>query len=171
MNSNIWFNILLYFLKIFLKIGTWANICCQSSFFRLLLLPKVPQYIVVYSSCECLWLCYVGRHLSVAWRAVPRIRTSETLGRWSWARELNSATEPAPQLSFLNLWGKAKHPLYIKGIISTLLPLDRNSFSHPISLWIFSLWEFDSPTSNPIGQGTEQSVTTMINRYWILEFC
>ena len=28
--------------------------------------PKVPRYVVVYSSCECLWLCYVGRHLSMA---------------------------------------------------------------------------------------------------------
>ena len=31
-----------------------------------LLLPKAHQYIVVYSSCECLWLCYVERLLSMA---------------------------------------------------------------------------------------------------------
>ena len=56
----------------FLKIGTWANHCCQSSFFLLLLLlPKAPQYIVAYSSCDCLWLCYVGRCLRIAWSAVP----------------------------------------------------------------------------------------------------
>ena len=28
------------------------------NFFLLLLLPKAPQYIVVYSSCRSLWLCY-----------------------------------------------------------------------------------------------------------------
>ena len=44
------------FFFFFLKIGTWANICCQSSSFLLLL--KAPQYIIVYSNCECLWLCY-----------------------------------------------------------------------------------------------------------------
>ena len=59
----------------FLMVGTWANNCCQSSFFFLffflLLLPKAPQYLTVYSSCECLWLCYVGHRLSMAWWAVP----------------------------------------------------------------------------------------------------
>ena len=54
----------------FLKIGTWANSCCQSFFFPPLL-PKAPRYIAVYSSCECFWLCYVGRRLSVTWWAVP----------------------------------------------------------------------------------------------------
>ena len=57
----------------FLKIGTWANICCQFSFF--FLLPKAPQYTIVYSSCECLCLCYVGRHLSMAWWVVPCLRS------------------------------------------------------------------------------------------------
>ena len=32
----------------------------------LLLLPKALQYIAVYSHCECPWLCYAGRRLSVA---------------------------------------------------------------------------------------------------------
>ena len=42
--------------------------------FLLLLLPKGPQYIVVYSSCECLCLCYVERCLSMAWWAVLGLR-------------------------------------------------------------------------------------------------
>ena len=33
-------------------------------------LPKGPQSIVVYSSCEYLWFCYVGRCLSMASGAV-----------------------------------------------------------------------------------------------------
>ena len=33
--------------------------------------PQAPQYIVIYSSCESLWLCYVGRRLSMAWWGVP----------------------------------------------------------------------------------------------------
>ena len=49
----------------FSKIGTSANICCQSFFF-LPLLPKAPQYKVVYSTCRSFWLCYVGLHLSMA---------------------------------------------------------------------------------------------------------
>ena len=40
-------------------------------FFLLLLLPKASQYIVIYSSCECLWLYYVGCSLSMAWWAMP----------------------------------------------------------------------------------------------------
>ena len=36
------------------------------SFFLLLLLPKAPQYTVVYSSCRSFWLCYVGCRLSMA---------------------------------------------------------------------------------------------------------
>ena len=56
------------FFVCFIKIGTWANNCYQSFVF---LLPKAPHYMVVYSSCECLWLCYVGCCLSMAWWAVP----------------------------------------------------------------------------------------------------
>ena len=41
-----------------------------SILFFFLLLPKASQYIVVYSSCECLWLYCLGRHLSMAWWAV-----------------------------------------------------------------------------------------------------
>ena len=82
-----------------------ANISCQSSFFFLLLLHKAPQYIVVYSSCECLWLCYVGHHLSMAgWvgaMSATRIWTGETLAHWSRAHELNhSATRLAMESKF-----------------------------------------------------------------------
>ena len=52
----------------FLKIGTWANNCCQLFSFPPSSSPQSPP---VYSSCECLWLCCVGRRLSMAWWAVP----------------------------------------------------------------------------------------------------
>ena len=35
--------------------------------------PKPPRYVVVYSSCGSLWLCYVGCHLSMAWWVVPHL--------------------------------------------------------------------------------------------------
>ena len=54
----------------FLKIGTWANICCQSSLFFFLLLPNAPEYIVVYPSCRSFLLCYEGHRLSTAWWGV-----------------------------------------------------------------------------------------------------
>ena len=67
----------------------WANICCQSFFF-LLLLSKAPWYIVVDSSCRFSWLCCVGHWLSTAWWAVPHGRPgsepSKSLGRRSRAQ-------------------------------------------------------------------------------------
>ena len=80
-----------------LKIGTWANICCQSSFFLLLLLvPTAPQYIVVYSGCECFWLCLCGmapqRGLMSITVSTSRIQTGDTLGRWNGTA--NSTTWP-----------------------------------------------------------------------------
>ena len=47
-----------WFLFSFVKISTCANTRCQSFLFFpvLLLVPKASQYIVVCSSCECLWL-------------------------------------------------------------------------------------------------------------------
>ena len=78
---------------------------CSFSFFFFkiffsLFLPKAPQYIVVYSS---LWVLLVvacetlPQHgLMSGAMSVPRIQTSETLGRRSTASELNhSATRPA----------------------------------------------------------------------------
>ena len=41
--------------------------CKQGSidlFFSFLLLPKAPRYIVIYSNCEALWLCFAGHHLT-----------------------------------------------------------------------------------------------------------
>ena len=43
-----------------------SNISSFSSFFFIFLLPKAPQYIVVYSSCRSFWLCYVGCRLNTA---------------------------------------------------------------------------------------------------------
>ena len=39
-----------------------------------ILLPKTPQYIVVHSSCECPWLCYVGCCPSMAQWVEPCLR-------------------------------------------------------------------------------------------------
>ena len=66
------------FIFSFLEIDTWAVILLPVfvfsfflSFFLLLILPKAPQYIVVYSGCRFFWLCYVGCCLSMAWWVVP----------------------------------------------------------------------------------------------------
>ena len=76
----------------FLKIGTWTNVCCQSCLlFFSLLLPKSPQYIVVYSSCECLWLSYVGCCLNMAWWAVPCLCPGSEPAK-PWAAEAEHAT-------------------------------------------------------------------------------
>ena len=89
----------------FLKIGTWTNNCCQSSgfFFFPSLLPKAPQYIVVYSTCECLCLWHVGRSLSVAWRAVP-----------CWHQRSESAKPLAAEAEYANLTARPQGwPLYL----------------------------------------------------------
>ena len=78
-----------------LKIGTCANICCQSPFF--FLLPKTPRYIAVYSSCECLWFCYMGPHLNMTWPSVPCPRPgSEPAKPWAAKAERANLT-PWPQ--------------------------------------------------------------------------
>ena len=86
----------------FLKIGTWAIICCQSYYyFFLLLLPKAPQYIVVYSGCRSFWLCYVRllQHgLMSGARCTPRIQTCETPGCGSRAHELSHSPTGWPEL-------------------------------------------------------------------------
>ena len=92
--SNFFQNSALYF---FLKIGTWVNICCQSSCFLLLLLPKAPQYIVVRSSCECLWLCYVGRLLSMAWWTLLGPHPGSEPGKPRAVEAADWATRPRPQ--------------------------------------------------------------------------
>ena len=82
----------------FLKIGTWANICCQYSFFFFLpLLSKDPQYTVVYSSGRSFWLCHVGHHLSMAWWVVPCPHLGSQLAK-HWAAEaerMNLTTWPS----------------------------------------------------------------------------
>ena len=49
-----------------------------------LLLPKAPEYIVVYSSCRSFWLCYVGCHLSTTGQVVPGLRPgSKPVKSWT----------------------------------------------------------------------------------------
>ena len=70
-----------------------TNICCQCVFF---LLPEVPQYIVVYSSCRSFWFCYVGCHLSMAWWAVLGPHPGSKPAK-PWAPKagcMNSTTQP-----------------------------------------------------------------------------
>ena len=84
----------------------------ESQFLFLLLLPKVPQYIVVYSSCRSFWLWHVGCRLSMAWWAVRCMHPgSQPAKPWagSGAHEINHlATGPAPESPFFNL--KTKPP-------------------------------------------------------------
>ena len=62
----------------------------------LLLLPKALQYIVVSSSCERLWFCYVGRCLYMAWWAVPCLGPESELAKpWATnAERANLTTRP-----------------------------------------------------------------------------
>ena len=64
--------------------------CFHVYFFNFLknFLPKALQYIVVDSSCECLWLCHVG--LSMAWWAVPCRHPGSEPAK-AWAAEAESA--------------------------------------------------------------------------------
>ena len=67
--------------------------------------PPATQYIVVYSSCRSIWLCYVGRHLSMAWWVLPCLHPGcELMKPWASKAECaNSTTWPRgwPLLSFL----------------------------------------------------------------------
>ena len=61
-----------------------------------LLLPQAPQYIVVYFNCRSFWLCYVGRCLSLAWRAMLGPRPGSKLAK-IWVPEVapvNLNTQP-----------------------------------------------------------------------------
>ena len=91
-------------------IGTWDNIYCQSFVFSFLLLPKAPQYLVVYSSCRSFLLCYMGCHLSIAWWVVlgwhpgsglTKLWTTEVecvnLTTWPWASPWPSIFVCSPQ--------------------------------------------------------------------------
>ena len=107
--------------------------------------PKAPQYIVMYFQ---LWVLLVvacrmlPQHgLMSGAMSAPRIRTHESLGRWSRGRELNhSATGPAPSypllkwlLSFLH-WIPPKCPSLCKGVLHLfpeLPPGLQAPFIHP----------------------------------------
>ena len=49
---------------LFFKTGTLTPVA-NLLFFFLFLLPRVPQYIAVYSSCRSFWLWHVGCHLGI----------------------------------------------------------------------------------------------------------
>ena len=63
------------------------------------LLPKAPQYKVVYSSCRSFQFCYVGHRLSMAWRAVLGPSPgSEAVTPWATeAEHSNLTTQPQGQ--------------------------------------------------------------------------
>ena len=73
-----------------------------------LLLPKAPQYIVVYSSCRSFWLSYVGRHLSMTWWVVPHPHPgSEPAKPWvlkAERRNLTTRSWGRPDIYFLSLF-------------------------------------------------------------------
>ena len=86
----------------------------EENFFLLLLLPKVPQYTVVYSSFECLWLCYGGRCLSMAWQALPCLSPGPKPVK-PWATEgehANSTTRQQGRPPEENFFNKRKLFLY-----------------------------------------------------------
>ena len=66
--ANVFFLILFSFLafSFFFRLAPELTSVATLFFLLLLLLPKAPQYIVVYSSCRSFWLCYVGWYLSMA---------------------------------------------------------------------------------------------------------
>ena len=83
----------------------WCSLKHFFFFFLLLvLLPKTPQYIVVYSSCRSFWLCCVGRCLSMAWWAMPCSCSGSELAkpRATEAECTNLTTQPRgpPQMVF-----------------------------------------------------------------------
>ena len=81
----------------FFKIGTWANICCQSSFF--FLLPKAPKYIVLCSSCRSFWFAMWDATSTMVWRAVLGPYPGSEQAK-SWAAEaecVNLTTTPDRQ--------------------------------------------------------------------------
>ena len=96
----------------FLKVGTWANNCCQSSFFLNSSPQSPPRYIVAYFSCGSFWLCYVGCRLNMAWWVVPcPCPGSEPVKPWAAEAERANLTTwpegrplPRPSLKWMLLW-------------------------------------------------------------------
>ena len=89
----------------FFKLGTWANNRCQSSFFSFVVVfssPKLPVHSCIFLlSVPLVVACGTPPQHGLISSAMstPRIWTSETLGSWSGARELNhSAMGPAPNI-------------------------------------------------------------------------
>ena len=120
----------------FLKIGTPANICCQSCFFSFFYFsPKPPQYILVHSSCKYLWLCYVGHCLSTAWWVVqcpwPGSKTAKPWTAKAECENLTTWPRGWPQWALLidvipvfYSWGRDfSAPLFSCTITGTLFPI------------------------------------------------
>ena len=66
--------------------------------------------MVVYSSCECIWLCYMGCQLGVAWWVepcpCPRPEPAKPLGCQSRVREPNHLAMGQPLMCFFFFfWG------------------------------------------------------------------
>ena len=70
-----------------------------------LLLPKAPQYIVVYSNCECFWSCYMGGCLNLTWWAVPCLHPgSEPVKPWAAKVEhMNVTAQPRGWLLYVSV--------------------------------------------------------------------
>ena len=89
------------------SLNSWSN-----SFFSFFFSPKLPlpnpspQYIVVYSSCECFWLCYVGCRLSIDQWLVPcPCLGSEAAKPWTAEVEgVNPITWPQGQPPWSNFY-------------------------------------------------------------------
>ena len=144
----------LIFFFLSFKDWPWANISYQSSFFLLLpLLPKAPWYIVVYSSCELLWLCYLGHHLSTAWWAVPcpcpgsepakpwppkRSKRTQRLGHRATPNSLSSSigrqTSRSPKIITLRCLSRRQN-LWDTFQISFFLSSSKLHFSNQILPW------------------------------------
>ena len=120
--------------------------------------PEVPQYIVVYSSSECLWLCYVGHHLSLAGWAVPcPCLGSESAEPWATkAESVNLTTQP---------WGRPLFGDFIAFAHSIQTSSSNPSYwSSPLFCWLvspWSLWFPEFPTLDGVALSSAPIVLIM----------
>ena len=116
-----------------------------------LLLPKAPQYMVVYTSCRSFCFCYVGLHLSMAWWAVlgPLLGSQPMKSQAAKAERMNLTTWP--QASPLNYFlivlytsivfyiGKPLPKKYSSLPFSSREILFIHFFQDAVQMWL-SLW-------------------------------
>ena len=103
------------------------------------LLPKAPQHIAVYSSCQCLWWCHVGRHPSMAQQVVPCPHPgSKPAKRWATeAERANLTTWPRgrPLLQFLvALLGQFVTALMQLSILGLSGPQSRQNYGEIVTI-------------------------------------